>query len=447
MAAVALLGGGAFAIATASSNRSPAEIVATALRRTLDLKTAAFIFLGTQSAFGQSQTVTGSGEIDFPDSAIDMTIYLPVNGQNLSLQVIYTAGGIYETGQALTDHSVPGKAWISIDLKTVLQLEPKAAGLFLSANPASLLPFYESKGDTVRLLGPPPRTKNATRTYAVTVAPASYQHELALLPRSAQQDLSGLAFSQEPTDISVDRSGLVSKVRIRYDLGSTVKVDETLDFSQFGADLQVSPPGPNATMTLQQFVQASTAETSSDLQRQLITASDIGAGTKSVPVPSAQPADCFDPRPLLDASRGGQTGSASTMLEQLLNDGTQFDAFEEIAAYPSEQEEAVFSQIVRQLDNCHQETGVISDGAQVTLRIAPLALPTASRDQPTPFDLDTTKSYTELTVYPDRSQGFVDLAVFAQGEKIAILYFGEMSDQGAGYFLSLADTASQRMTP
>lgn len=447
VAAVALLGGGVYAVAGSSSNRSPAVIVQTALRRTLDLNTAALIFSGSQSVSGQSETVTGTGEIDFPDSSLDMSLYVPVNGQSLSLQVIYTAGGIYETGQALTDHSLPGKSWILIDLKSVLRLEPKAAGLFLSANPASLLPLYESKGDSVRLLGPAPKTKSATRTYAVTVPPASYQHELALLPPSAQQDLSGLAFNRQPTDISVNSRGLVDKVRIRYDLGSAVKVDETLDFSEFGADLQVSPPGSDSTMTLQQFEQASTNETSSDLQKQLITATDIGAGTKSVPVPPSQEADCFDPTPLLDASRGDQTGSASTMLEQPLQDGGEFDAFEEIAAYPPDQEEAVFSQIVQQLDSCHQEKGVTSEGDQVTLTISPLTLPMSSQTQLTPFDLDITKSYTEMTDYPDGSHGFVDLAAFAQGEKIVILYFGETSHQSAEYFLSLADTASQRMTP
>jgi len=445
---VSLVGGAAYALISSGSHRSPAVIVADALRATMSRKTAAVTFSETDTAAGVTTKVAGSGSIDFAQSSLDLVVYIPVKSQSLQLEVIYTADGYFESGPGITDHSIPGKSWVSVSLKDVLSSDPQAAGLFVSANPAALLPYYGNRDDVVKLVGPRPKTRSAARTYAVTVPASSYQRELALLPQSAQNGLKNVSYKQLPTDLSIDSSGMVREARMRFDFGSALQVDETLDFSQYGASLSVTPPAPDATMTVQQFVAASSGESSAALQGELLTPSDIGTATTAVQPPAPVSGDCFDPRPLLGASRAAQSGEASELLEQPLKDGGHFDMFEQIAAYQPQYESQVFSQIVGQLDACTHEQGYIK-GTDVSIPMAISELPLSS-DTDTrlaPFDFDASKAYQKVATYPDGSHGYIDLTVFVQGEKIAIVSFGQLGATDAPFFLSLADTASQRMTP
>jgi hypothetical protein len=302
-AAVVLVvsGTGAYVVVGKKSHRSAAVIVADAVKNTMSRKMAAVILSGTETISGQSLEVTGSGVIDFPDNSLDLNLYLTAQDQTLPLQVIYTGGSIYETIPGVTDHVVPGKSWVSIDLKSVLGNGTRSDGLYGSANPAEVLPFYVGKDNIVRLLGPSPDVNSAVKTYSVTVTPAGYQRQLALLPAAARQALSGVAFNHLPTEISVDSSGLMEQARIRFDVGSTFAVDETLRFSDFGVSSVIAPPSPNETLSLQQLLGASLNESLAALRTQLLTPADIGPGTRVLP-----------PRPLQGRGR------ASTLSPSLI---------------------------------------------------------------------------------------------------------------------------------
>jgi hypothetical protein len=107
----------------------------------------------------------------------------------------------------------------------------------------------------------------------------------------------------------------------------------------------------------------------------------------------------------------------------------------------------VYLVITRQLDACRRVLAMTPEGAPVTLVNTPLALPTSSDFQPTPFEMDTSKTYVEDATFPGGAHGLTDVTVFEQGEKVGVVSFGEMGGQDAQYFLSLASAASRRMTP
>ena len=219
-----------------------------------------------------SATVTGSGTggIDFSQSAMQLQLTAGVAGQQIQLQALYIAGTVYEQIPDL-DQSIPGKSWISLDLSSPASAGSQGSSTFGAGdNPTAMLHLLAQQGNTVVALGSSAIDGTPVQGYAVTLDPAVIRSELAQakLPSWVSGALAQVNIGQTSMKVYVDGSGLLRRIGIdiaeSIASSENVSVDESLDFSDYGAAVNVSPPPSDQVASFEQFLQEAQAAAGSN---------------------------------------------------------------------------------------------------------------------------------------------------------------------------------------
>jgi hypothetical protein len=207
-------------------------------------------------------TGTGTGAIDFNQSALQLQLSVGADNQQIQMQAVYLAGSIYESIPDISQ-VFPGKSWVSVDLSS-LQGEggPSTSSLGTSNNPAAMLQLLAQQGNTVVPLGSSTVDGVSVQGYSVALNSSAIKTQLqqAKLPSWMTSALANVNIQNTSVTVYVDSSGLLRRmaVNLSESLGSSgsVSVDESLDFSDYGAPVSVSAPPADQVVSLQQLLQA-----------------------------------------------------------------------------------------------------------------------------------------------------------------------------------------------
>jgi hypothetical protein len=203
---------------------------------------------------------TGTGDIDFGRNAMQLQLTVGLAGQQVQMQAVYVAGSVYEQVPGL-GQLIPGKSWISLDLSSLAAASGQSAGaLGTSNNPTAMLRLLAQQGNTVVSLGSSTIGDTPVQGYSVTLDPAAIRAKLAHadLPSWMTTALSQLNIQGTTLKVYVDGSGLLRRfsLNLTETVASTAKVtvDESLDFSDYGATVNVTAPPPEQVVSFDQFL-------------------------------------------------------------------------------------------------------------------------------------------------------------------------------------------------
>jgi hypothetical protein len=214
--------------------------VINAVNSTMADKTAQATFTGTVESDGQTVIVNGTGDFDFTRSAVGLEVSANAEGQQVKTEELFIGGTLYVQTPGLAQ-AEPGKTWISVDLSALTN--STAAGstgaIGSGGNPAANLQLLAQEGNTVTPLGSSTVDGVTVQGYAVTVNPAVINSQLAQdnLPSWMRQTLSNVNFGTTSFKVFI------------------VSVGETIDFSDYGAPVDIQAPPPDQVLDFSQFAQ------------------------------------------------------------------------------------------------------------------------------------------------------------------------------------------------
>jgi hypothetical protein len=251
VSSVVLLGG---------KNNAEAEVIA-AVNSSMADRTAHVNMTLSGGTSSSPVTGTGSGAIDFSQNAMELQMTVGASGQQVPIDVKFLAGVVYENIPGL-DQIAPGKSWISIDFSALQQAAGQSPGsLGASNDPAAMLRVLAQHGNTVVPIGSSTVNGVDVQGFSVNVNVAAVRAQLdnAHLPSWMHQAISGVNFNGANLKVYVDNSGLLRRFAMHVVVsprsGGSATVDETLDFSDYGAPVNVSAPPPDQVLGFEQFLQ------------------------------------------------------------------------------------------------------------------------------------------------------------------------------------------------
>ncbi|HXQ44067.1 MAG TPA: hypothetical protein VN816_05480 [Acidimicrobiales bacterium] len=249
------------AVVVFGGSKSASAEVTDAVNSALQNGTAHVSLTISGKADGTSLSGTGSGKIDFTNSALAVQMTIGADGQQVGLTAIYLGGVIYETlpGLAAIAH---GKTWLSLDLSALQKAEaqdPSTEGL--GNNPDVMLQMLAQQGNTVVPLGPSTDDGVAVNGYAVTVKPSSITEQLkkANLPAWMQRSVAGLKVHAIALKVFVDHAGMLRSFETQLSESTStgaLSFDESLAFSDYGTPVNVTAPPADQVETFEQLLQA-----------------------------------------------------------------------------------------------------------------------------------------------------------------------------------------------
>ena len=256
VALVLAAGGGGFFLV--GSGKSAEAAVIDSVNTTMADQTAHVTMNLAVSTPSANVTGSGTGGIDFGQNAMQLQMTVGVSGQELQMQAVYVAGSIYEQIPDL-GQLIPGKSWISLDLSSLgVSGGQSSSALGSGNNPTAMLRLLTQQGNTVVPLGSSKIGGTPVQGYSVTLDPAAIKAQLAHanLPSWMATALSQLNVQNTTLMVYVDGSGLLR--RFSLDLTETVAtvkvtVDESLDFADYGAAVNVTAPPPDQVASFGQF--------------------------------------------------------------------------------------------------------------------------------------------------------------------------------------------------
>jgi hypothetical protein len=252
-----LVGAGLALFSDGSGNSAQAAVIG-AVNSTMADKTAHLTLSVTTSTASGSVNVTGTGDVDFSQNALQMNASLDADGQQQNVAVVYVGGTIYEQIPAVSQ-LFPGKTWVSIDVSGLTT--GSGAGGDLGSNPLAMLHLLAQQGNTVTPIGSSTVDGVPVQGYKVTITSASISAELdnPNLPTWMRQATSMVKPGNATETVYVDGAGNLRQVdadvteRVST-VSLTVHVAE--NFSDLGESVTVSTPPANEVITFQQFLQA-----------------------------------------------------------------------------------------------------------------------------------------------------------------------------------------------
>ena len=128
-----------------------------------------------------------------------------------------------------------------------------------------MLRLLAEQGNTVVPLGPSTIDGTVVQGYSVTLNAATIEAQLAHanLPSWMSSALSQINIESVTNNVYVDGSGLLRRYSVSLTESApskgTITLDESLDFSDYGAPVSVSAPPAGQVVTFEQFLQAAEA--------------------------------------------------------------------------------------------------------------------------------------------------------------------------------------------
>lgn len=257
---------------------TPVHVIETAYQTTEKAKTADVAFnesiqATSSSGSSQSETVTGSGQLDLANQDFDISVNSPSGG---AVKELETGGVLYIQVPPADAGSVPGnKPWESIDLNQVDQAKLGKSFSQLSSlnsdNPAQALSNLATVSDGVTKVGPDTVGGVAATEYKAEVdlskvASQAQAKDGTKAADAVSQEQQALGTPTLPVAVWVDANGLVRQISEQIPIpaasagagNGSGKATVTMTFSNYGAPVQLTPPASSevADMTAQALQQA-----------------------------------------------------------------------------------------------------------------------------------------------------------------------------------------------
>jgi hypothetical protein len=259
--ALALVGGGAFLLFGRHADAD--ATVADAVNSALASHSADFTVSGSGGAAGQDFSLTGNGAIDFAQNDLQMTLTASSGPEQLTEQAVYLNKVIYLNLGSAVGQIVPGKSWISLDLSQLSQggaAQSLGTGSSLGNDPVAALQALAQDGNKATDLGSSTVDGVTVEGYAVHLNAATLKADIAKenLPSWMQDAVSSVSNPNIDYKVYVDNSGRL--VRMTTETTATVSglsVNEaiSMDFSDYGAAVDVSAPPSGDVESFQSFLQ------------------------------------------------------------------------------------------------------------------------------------------------------------------------------------------------
>ncbi len=259
--AMVLVGGGLFLLFGRHTDADAA--VADAVSSALASRSADFTVSGSGGAAGQTFTLTGNGAIDFTQNAMQMSLTASSGSEQVTEQAVYLNKVMYLNLGSAIGEIVPGKSWVSLDLSQLTQgnaAQSLGAGSSLGNDPAAALQALAQDGNQATDLGSSMIDGVTVEGYAVHIDAATINADIAKenLPSWMQEAVASVSNQNVDYRVYVDNSGRL--VRMTTETTATVhglSLNEsvTMDFSDYGATVDVSVPPASAVEPFQTFLQ------------------------------------------------------------------------------------------------------------------------------------------------------------------------------------------------
>jgi hypothetical protein len=269
------------AVLAVGTTQSADAAVASAVTSTLNDRTADFTLSGAAGISKLSIPINGSGAIDFTQNAMQMQLTIPVPGgsQSVSEKAIYLNKVIYVNVSGL-GQSLPGKSWISMNASQASGNGSATQQLGLGdgalpSDPEAMLTLLSQGGGQATDLGPSTVNGQAVEGYSVTIGSAALQKAMAQtklpsLPSSLGSLGLGSSLIGGSSHIGYQvfitkATGQLSRVITTVGLsivGQTITDNMTMDFTNLGAPVDITPPPASEVVPYQQFLQQQTKSAS-----------------------------------------------------------------------------------------------------------------------------------------------------------------------------------------
>jgi hypothetical protein len=270
--AMVLVGGGIFLAFGRHSDAGAA--VADAVNSALASHSADLTISGSGDSVDGNFTISGTGAIDFAQPALQMSVQIASGSESVNEQVIELDNEMYMSLGNLVGQILPGKSWISLDLGQLTQGGARQSlgtgGSSLTNDPAAALQALSQNGDTVTDLGSSSINGVDVEGYSVHLDSGTLKREIAQgqLPSWMQQAASSISSPNIAYRVYVNGSGQL--VRMTTDVtetvgGQSVNAGINMDFSDYGATVNVTAPPANEVGTLQSFLQAAASLSGSSI--------------------------------------------------------------------------------------------------------------------------------------------------------------------------------------
>jgi len=260
VAVIALVVGLVVVSAPGSDSKADAAIIR-AVNSAIGDKTANIALTESVSA-GTSGTfsLNGTGSIDFTSDELQGAMNGTIEGQELNIQVIYLGGTDYESLPQIAQLA-PGKNWISLDLSSLVRGAGQSATTGLGGNPLAELQALAQQGNTVTDLGPSSVDGQSVEGYSVTYNLGLVQNEMrsANLPDWMRQAISQVNVSGGSERVYLNGAGELVRLSLLLSenakTAGVININDSVDFSDYGVPVSISPPPPDQVLTIQQFLQ------------------------------------------------------------------------------------------------------------------------------------------------------------------------------------------------
>lgn len=236
----------AAALAAVMLTRGGSASAAAAVVRAAEKTSAGSSRVEIVSSFGPRNETRGAGEIDYAHRRGQLRFAGGDAGRLVST-ILFDGAIVYLRAPELGRMLHTTREWIEVDLA---RLDRRRFDVGRSlADPSDILAFLRGTSANVRAVGSERVRGVATTRYRGTIDFARVTPQAPARDRGVLRALRAFLRFQGvdgiPYDVWVDGDGLARRVRTETRLAS-VRVTQTVDFYDFGIDVRVTPPPPEA---------------------------------------------------------------------------------------------------------------------------------------------------------------------------------------------------------
>jgi hypothetical protein len=233
---------------------------------TVNAKSAKLAFDTSIAGNGQTLHMTGSGTADFQNRAASMTFDVGdlLRGSGLPASpgekwTIVTQGLVVYMHAPTLAQQLPGrKEWLKLDVEAVAKSRNVDLGQFrqLTQNdPTQMLAYLRAVSGKVEKVGTESVRGVETTHYKAQVdldkvadqAPPQLRKTFRASIQSLKRSLGADTI---PVDVWIDGDNLVRRLAEHLPVPGTGKIDFSVDFYDFGAPVNISPPPESETLDL-----------------------------------------------------------------------------------------------------------------------------------------------------------------------------------------------------
>lgn len=249
-----------------SAPGSSSNPIVSAMQSTLDAGSASMKIQENTAVSGQTANIQGRGSVDFDNKQGELNLQLPtqLGGSSASIQLVFQGSVYYMKSPAFAQVLPPGKTWVKIDLDELSKSSSAAMAQFAQlaqSDPSQFVDILrgavqEEKIGTETINGQDTTHYQAKIDYQKAAEAGSIQMRSAL--EAAAQGIKKATGSYTvPIDVWIDSAGRLVRETVNVAVatsGVTAKSNVTVNFSDYGTNVNVSPPSSSETENILQLL-------------------------------------------------------------------------------------------------------------------------------------------------------------------------------------------------